>query len=158
MVQAASVAAQGQVRGPDVAEKVADARLVPLASPEAVQDVPDGGVEGVLDEAEPARDVPTDRRVGRASGVGGEVDVWITFYTCPPYCATTASGVSVYVGGAACGYGFALGQQFILAGRRYTCNDRGGGPSYWVDIFFWDEAEGWAFIAEVGSYGTVILQ
>ena len=96
--------------------------------------------------------------VYQPSPEGESVDVWITFYTCPPYCATTASGVSVHVGGAACGYGFALGQQFLLVGSRYTCNDRGGGPRYWVDIFFWDEAEGYAWLAQVGSYGTVILQ
>lgn len=61
------------------------------------------------------------------------------------------------MGGAACGYGFRLGQAFILDGQRYVCNDRGLGPYYWVDVFFWDEAAGYAWQSRVGNYGTVRL-
>ena len=72
-----------------------------------------------------------------------KVGVDITFYVCPPFCGHMASGETVYDGAAACGYAFSLGQEFILAGKTFTCEDRGLGSLYWVDIWFpGTEAEG----------------
>ena len=72
-----------------------------------------------------------------------------------------ANGVQVYDGAAACGTGFALGQRFTILGdptlREYVCSDRGLGGHYWVDIFFADATEGYAWQAVVGNYGTVRL-
>ena len=70
------------------------------------------------------------------------VDVAITFYICPPFCGRMASGRVVYDGAAACGYAFELGQRFTLAGKQYTCEDRGMGPAYWVDIWWAGSLEG----------------
>ena len=72
-----------------------------------------------------------------------------------------ASGRVVYAGAAACGSAFPLGTRFRIygdpTGRTYICEDTGLGPPLWVDVFFWDEQEGWAWQVEVGSYGTIIL-
>ena len=91
----------------------------------------------------------------------GSIDVWVTFYTCPPYCGAMANGERVYDGAAACGYGFALGQRFSIENdptlRIYVCADRGAGPEYWVDIFWADAAAGWEWQQAVGSDGAVRL-
>lgn len=113
-------------------------------------------------EGQAAEQRNSSANAGAAAATGGEtIDAAITFYTCPPYCATTASGESLYMGGAACGYGLRLGSIFQIendpTGRTYTCNDRGLGPHWWVDIFFWDKAEGWAWLAQVGTQGRIVL-
>ena len=81
----------------------------------------------------------------------------LTFYVCrgaPPgfqdgYCGLGADGTQVYEGMAACGYAFPLGTTFKVIGddsqRTYTCHDRGLGPAYWIDVFFWEYADGRAF-------------
>lgn len=60
-----------------------------------------------------------------------------------------ASGNTVYEGAAACGYGMALGDRFRIAedatGRTYTCEDRGAGPYWWADIFWWEYSAGRAW-------------
>lgn len=66
-----------------------------------------------------------------------------------------ADGEDVHEGAAACGYAWELGTRFTLegdpTGRTYVCEDRGLGPWLWVDLFFWDEADGYAWLAVVGS-------
>lgn len=88
--------------------------------------------------------------------------VLVTFYTCPPFCGTMASGATVYEGAAACGYAWDLGTRFTLEGdptaRVYVCEDRGLGPWLWIDIFFQDEAAGYAWLASVGTLTTARLQ
>ncbi len=36
-----------------------------------------------------------------------------------------------------------------------VCNDRGRLAPYQVDRFFWREEDGWAWVAQVGSYARV---
>lgn len=70
-----------------------------------------------------------------------------------------ANGEVVHPGAAACGYGFELGMRFTLAGdptgRTYTCEDRGRGPHFWIDIFFTNSDAGWIWQEIVGATGTI---
>ena len=73
-----------------------------------------------------------------------------------------ASGAQVYEGASAGGYAWPLGTRFTLEGdptlRIYICEDRGLGPWLWVDIFFQDEAGGYAWQASVGTLATARLE
>ena len=93
---------------------------------------------------------------GVAEGRGGEtVDVWITFYTCPPYCSHPAGLLPLGEGQAACDPAW-VGRRFTLNGREYVCNDTGS--AVWgahVDLFFWNAADGWAYLAEYGTTGRL---
>ena len=99
-----------------------------------------------------------------AEGRGGEIDVAITIFACAGdgYCGLMANGQVVHEGAAACGGGMALGQRFTIrddpTGRVYKCEDRGLGPWLWVDIWFPTAEEGYAWLAQVGSYGKVRLR
>jgi len=87
---------------------------------------------------------------------------WITlddlsFYVCrgaPPgfedgFCGGAAGNLGLEEGQVACGYAWSLGTQFQIYGdptnRIYICNDRGLGPTYWLDVFFWEYADGRAW-------------
>lgn len=69
-----------------------------------------------------------------------------------------ASGQVVYEGAVACGYSWALGTRIEIegdpTGRVYVCEDRGLGPYYWLDVFFWEYADGRAWRNAIG-YGPV---
>lgn len=130
-------------------------RLLLGASAQPIQEA------GVLD----ATPTPTQTAVLRVADnpmPKESVDVWITIYLCPPYCGAMANGEIIYDGAVACGYGFDLGQRFVILAdstrRTYTCSDRGLGPLYWVDVFFVDVQAGWDWLVQVGNYGTVILR
>lgn len=49
-----------------------------------------------------------------------------------------------------------MGRRFVLNGIEYICNDTGN--AVWgahIDLFFWDAAAGWAYLAEHGTMGTL---
>jgi len=54
---------------------------------------------------------------------------------------------------AACGSAFEMGQHLRIPGIPGTvqCLDHGLGPPLWVDAYFYDAADGWAWQAQVGS-------
>ena len=146
-----------------------DAPPTPLPTPTPVPPVPEPTlqvqrrVQGQVQRSTPqVRPDTSGSQSGMGDAAADTIDVWITWYTCPPYCGAMANGVGVYDGAAACGYGFDLGQRFSIDGdptaRIYTCEDRGGGPARWVDIFFADAAAAQAWQAVVGSYGKVRLR
>ena len=87
------------------------------------------------------------------------IPIALSFYTCPPFCGTMTNGEVVHPGAAACGYAFELGMRFTIdddpTGRTYTCKDRGSGPYHWIDIFFADPANGWAWQEIVGTTGMI---
>ena len=91
-----------------------------------------------------------------ADGTGGQaVDVWITFYTCPPYCGDPAGPLPLGEGQAACDPAY-MGRRFALNGADYVCNDTGS--AVWgahVDLFFWSAADGWAYLARYGTSGML---
>ena len=91
-----------------------------------------------------------------------QVDGWVTlddlsFYVCrgaPPgfedgFCGGAGGNLGLEEGQVACGYAWSLGTQFQIYGdptnRIYICNDRGLGPTYWLDVFFWEYADGRAW-------------
>lgn len=87
----------------------------------------------------------------------------ITFYACIPggYCHTTASGVQVAEGMAACDPS-RLGQRFRIegdpTGRTYTCTDTGNFGGQWVDVWHYRAEDGWRWQAQVGSWAWVEWQ
>ena len=51
-------------------------------------------------------------------------NIWVTGYTCPPYCAPTADGTPVGPGSAACPPQWAFGTRVLIEGvGMVTCND-----------------------------------
>ncbi|KKM93911.1 hypothetical protein LCGC14_1203750 [marine sediment metagenome] len=87
------------------------------------------------------------------------MDVVLTFYTCPPFCPgdTMANGQPLGEGDVACGYALDTGQRFTFNGDEYVCEDRGGGPHYWVDFWKATRTIGLAWQTEVGMSGKIIL-
>ena len=95
--------------------------------------------------------------------VPGAVPVYITFYSCPPYCGDPAGPLPLGEGQAACDPSY-MGRRFALNGREYVCNDTGN--AVWgahVDLFFWDSgiqgvadpATGWGYLATYGTRGKL---
>jgi len=90
---------------------------------------------------------------------GNIINVYLTYYTCPPFCGTMANGQVVYEGAIACGGYFYLDQRVRIKNdptlRTYVCADTGRGGYYWIDVFFADYAAGKAFVRAVGDFVTV---
>ena len=83
------------------------------------------------------------------------ISVWVTFYSCPPYCGDPSGPLPLGEGQAACDPAY-MGRRFALNGSKYICNDTGN--AVWgahVDLFFWSEAEGWAYLAQYGTEGLL---
>lgn len=87
----------------------------------------------------------------------------ITFYACigNGFCGNMASGQPVFAGAAACSADLAFGTRFVIAndpsGRTFVCLDRGALSSPWVDVWFYDAADGYAWQSFVGSVGDIII-
>jgi len=87
----------------------------------------------------------------------------VTFYACVGngFCGTMASGVPVFDGAAACSSNLPFGTRFVVAadptGRTFTCLDRGMLSATWVDVWFYDAADGWAWQSLVGSRSDIII-
>lgn len=94
----------------------------------------------------------------------------ITFYACPPFCGTMASGEKVFEGAAACGGALTRNQVFRIQGdptvREYICKDTGHLGWNHVDIFFENEGPidgsvegtGWWWQKLVGTYAVLELR
>ncbi len=86
----------------------------------------------------------------------------VTFYACigSGFCGLMANGQQVFDGAAACSYGMPFGTRFFVnadpSRRVYTCLDRGAIVAPWVDIWFYDPADGWAWQAQVGGTSSAI--
>ncbi len=85
-----------------------------------------------------------------------------TFYSClnNGFCGLMYNGQQVFPGAAACSWNMPLGTRFFLnadpARTVYTCLDRGALSASWVDIWFYDSAEGWAWQSMIGSTTSTI--
>lgn len=59
----------------------------------------------------------------------------------------------VYEGAAACGYAYELGDVLRVTGdptgRAYVCADRGRLAPYQIDVFFYEESDGWEWLASL---------
>ncbi len=88
----------------------------------------------------------------------------ITFYACvgDGFCGNMASGQPVFEGAAACSSDLPYGTRFIIANdpsqRVFVCLDRGALASPWVDVWFYDAADGYAWQSQVGTYSDLIIQ
>jgi hypothetical protein len=87
----------------------------------------------------------------------------ITFYDCAyqGFCGGMYNGTQVFEGAAACSWDLPLATRFVIVGdptqRLYVCEDRGLLADTWIDIFFYDPADGWAWQAAVGRYVTILI-
>jgi hypothetical protein len=88
-------------------------------------------------------------------------NVNLTFYDCldQGFCGNMKSGTKVYEVAAACSWNLPQGTRFRILGdptkRTYVCEDRGILDDTWVDIFFYDPDDCWAWQRAVGRYGTI---
>ncbi len=88
----------------------------------------------------------------------------VTFYACVGngFCGAMANGQQVFAGAAACSYNLSFGTRFQIVndptGRTYVCLDRGVPTATWVDIWFYDVADGWAWQTAFGdTRGDIII-
>jgi hypothetical protein len=87
----------------------------------------------------------------------------VTFYACVGngFCGGTASGLQVAAGHAACSYNLPFGTKFQVegdpSGRVFTCTDRGALSATWVDVWFYDVAEGYAWQSIVGTRSNIVI-
>lgn len=88
----------------------------------------------------------------------------VTFYACigNGFCGNMSTGQQVFDGAAACSSDLPYGTRFTVAndptGRVFVCMDRGALSSTWVDIWFYDAADGWAWQSYVGTVSDIIIQ
>jgi len=81
--------------------------------------------------------------------------VYVTFYSCPPYCGDPSGPLPLGEGQAACDWAY-MGRRFLLNGQEWICNDTGGlVHGNHVDLFFWDANNGWAYLAQYGTRGVL---
>ena len=154
---------QPRPMGPDVRMRSA------LAAPAAA---PGGQRDAALDEPPPLAPSPTSGQAETADnepveakpapGAEGVVAP-LTFYSCQGprggFCGSMSSGNTVYEGAAACGPAYALGERVSIVGdptgRVYVCEDRGWLAPTHVDVFWYREEDGWAWITQVGRWAEV---
>ncbi len=87
-----------------------------------------------------------------------------TFYSClnNGFCGAMYNGQQVFPGAAACSVNLPLGTRFFLNADPnrtvYTCLDRGALSATWVDIWFYDSADGWAWQTMIGdTYSSITI-
>jgi hypothetical protein len=87
----------------------------------------------------------------------------VTFYACigNGFCGNMASGLAPFDGAAACSVDLPFGTRFVIAndpaGRVFVCLDRGALAPTWVDVWFYDAADGWAWQSIVGTRSEIII-
>lgn len=95
--------------------------------------------------------------------IGTKLASTVTFYACigNGFCGTMANGEMVYPGAAACSGDLPFGTTFRIeedpSGRVFTCVDRGALSATWVDIWFYNAADGWAWQSLVGTSSNIII-
>ena len=124
---------------------VPDFVLVPAPAPEVV---PTPVSEAVPTPA--ATPAPTPEVVATAT-----TTVLVTFYSCSQACGDPAGPLPLAEGQAACDPAY-MGRSFALNGHTYICNDTGSlVHGAHVDLFFWEEDRGWAYLAQYGTTGAL---
>jgi hypothetical protein len=107
----------------------------------------------------PAPGRPTTYNTSSGYGPGTVLYARITIYGCVGrgggFCGGMASGYTVFEGSAACSSDMKMGTKFTVqgdpTGRVYECMDRGHLASPWVDIFFYNTADGFAWASALGG-------
>jgi len=89
----------------------------------------------------------------------------ITFYSCTGegFCGNMSNGEPVREGAVACSSDLPLGTTLRILSdpsrRVLVCLDRGMLSPTWIDVFFYDAADGWAWQSVVGTVSDIeILQ
>jgi hypothetical protein len=103
--------------------------------------------------------------VWRAPAIAGGtiLPATVTFYACVGngFCGNMSSGQPVFEGAAACSSNLPFGTRFIVNNdpqqRVFVCLDRGALAATWVDIWFYDVADGWAWQSLVGTYSDITI-
>lgn len=112
----------------------------------------------------PAPGKPTTYNTQSGYAPGMVVSARVTIYGCTGsgggFCGGMASGYTVFEGAAACSTDLKFGTKFTIAGdptgRVYECMDRGHLPATWVDIFFYNTADGFAWASQLGGTHAAI--
>lgn len=87
----------------------------------------------------------------------------VTFYACigNGFCGNMASGAPVFEGAAACSSNLPFGTRFVITDdpsqRIFVCLDRGALAATWVDVWFYDAADGWAWQSGLGTRSDIII-
>lgn len=87
----------------------------------------------------------------------------VTFYAClgNGFCGTMANGQQVFDGAAACSTDLPFGTRFVIesdpSGRVFTCLDRGALAATWVDVWFYNADDGYAWQSLVGNRSAITI-
>ena len=87
----------------------------------------------------------------------------LTFYSClnNGFCGLMASGQATFAGAAACSTDLPFGTRFVIdsdpTGRIFVCADRGALAPTWIDVWFYDDADGWAWQSMVGTRSDITI-
>ena len=87
----------------------------------------------------------------------------LTFYDClnGGFCGNMFDGDKVYEGATACSWNLPIGTRFYIledpTGRAYVCADRGLLTDTWIDVFFQNPRDGYAWQSMVGRIGSILL-
>ena len=119
--------------------------------------------DAALDNPRPTALAAASGKTGAPDGAAVERQAPITFYSClgprGGFCGRMSSGKTVYEGAAACGSAYALGERVSIVGdptgRVYVCEDRGWLAPTQVDVFWYREEDGRAWIKQVGRWAEV---
>jgi hypothetical protein len=123
--------------------------------------------EAAAAEAERLASLRTSQVAGswRAPALAGGtvLHATVTFYACVGngFCGNMSSGQQVFEGAAACSSDLPFGTRFIVNNdpqqRVFVCLDRGALSSTWVDVWFYDIADGWAWQSLVGTASDITI-
>lgn len=116
-------------------------------------------------EAARARSAHVHPVAGAAITPGTRIaNTFVTFYACVGngFCGNMANGQRVFAGAAACSTNLPFGTRFFIEGdptaRTYVCLDRGVPGPTWVDVWFYDVADGWVWQAALGrTRGEIVI-
>ena len=98
-----------------------------------------------------------------AYATGTRLASTVTFYACisDGFCGTMSNGQEVFPGAAACSTNLPFGTRFVInadpTARVFTCLDRGALTPTWVDIWFYDIADGWAWQSNIGTSSDITI-
>ena len=156
----------GQVALPYLADAVTKTEAIDAWSA-AVAEAQRQQIEAAAAEAERLASLRTSEVAGiwRAPALtaGSVRYATVTFYACigNGFCGNMSSGQPVFEGAAACSADLPFGTRFIVNNdpqqRVFVCLDRGALSSTWVDIWFYDVADGWAWQSLVGTYSDITI-
>ena len=116
--------------------------------------------------AEAARNAAAGPAVWRAPLLGPGTRIpgaHVTFYAClgNGFCGLMANGEQVFDGAAACSVDLPFGTRFVIdsdpSARVFVCLDRGALAPTWVDVWFYNADDGYAWQSLVGARSDITI-